>query len=63
MNTFITWVGAFVMVVLISALLAYPYMILWNNCLVPAIPALQPVDWMQMWGIAILINGLVKTSK
>lgn len=55
--------GAVVLVIALSALLAYPYMILWNECLVPAIPALQKVEWMQMWGIAVLAHGLVRSSK
>jgi hypothetical protein len=47
----------------VSLVLAYPYMIIWNNCLVPAIPALQKVEWLQMWGIAVLIQSLLRTGK
>lgn len=54
---------ALAVVVAFSALLAYPYMILWNQLLVPAVTILKPVEWGQMWGIAILINGLFKSSK
>lgn len=55
--------GAVVLVIALSALLAYPYMILWNQCLVPAIPALKEVEWLQMWAITILAHGLFKSSK
>jgi len=43
----------------VSLLLSYPVMLLWNLCLVPAIPAIMPVGWLQMWGISILISLLV----
>ena len=58
------FVGALMIVVLFSALLAYPYMLLWNTFLVKAIPGIKEVEWMQMWGITILAHGLFKnTSK
>lgn len=47
-------------VLLVSFLLSYPAMLLWNLCLVPAVPTLTEVGWLQMWGIAILIGILVK---
>lgn len=56
------FLGAFVIVVLFSALLSYPYMLLWNNFLVPAVSNLKEVEWMQMWGITILIHGLFKST-
>jgi hypothetical protein len=59
----ITWTMTFVAVLAFSMLLAYPYMILWNQCLVPAIPGLREVEWLQMWAIAILFNGLFKGFK
>ena len=52
--------GALVIVVVISALLAYPYMLLWNSFLIKAIPGINQVEWMQMWGITILAHGLFK---
>ena len=47
-------------ILLVSFLLSYPAMLLWNLCLVPAVPALAEVGWLQMWGIATLIGILVK---
>lgn len=58
----VAFLGAFSMVILFSFLLAYPYMLLWNNCLVPAIPALKEVEWLQMWAITILAHGLFKST-
>lgn len=48
--------------IVLSAALAVPAMLLWNGCLVPAVPVLTEVSWLQMWGIAILVNLLTKTS-
>lgn len=54
--------GAVIIVVLLSALLAYPYMLLWNAFLVKAIPSLNEVEWMQMWGITILAHGMFRST-
>jgi hypothetical protein len=48
--------------VLLSFLLSYPLMLLWNLCLVPAVTTLKEVGWLQMWGIVFLLNCLFKTS-
>lgn len=48
--------------IVLSFLLSYPLMLLWNGCLVPAAPALNEVTWLQMWGIIILTKGMVKSS-
>lgn len=47
--------GALLVIIGISFLLAYPIMWLWNVALVPAAPMLQPIEWLQAWGIKILI--------
>lgn len=49
-------------VVFLGLLLSYPVMLLWNGCLVPAIPSLQEIGWLQAWGIMILTNFLFKAS-
>jgi hypothetical protein len=46
-------------VLFIGLLFSYPAMLLWNYCLVPAIPALSPVTWLQMYGIQVLLSILV----
>ena len=50
--------------IMLAYVLSYPTMILWNDCLVPAIPSITIVTWHQMWGImcsiyfvAILAEG------
>ena len=54
--------GALIGVVLIGLVTSYPLMILWNECLVPAVPAINKVEWLQMWGITILIGAMCKGS-
>lgn len=51
--TFVTTLG---FLVALSALYAYPVMLLWNGCLVPAIEGVHTVSWLQMWGINIMIS-------
>lgn len=48
--------------VCLSALMAYPFMLLWNVCLVPAIQGVQQVTWLQMWGISLLARFLFYTN-
>lgn len=50
------WIVEVAVTVIISLLLSYPLMLLWNIALVPAVSILSPVGWMQMWGIAILLS-------
>ena len=61
------WIVVLVVALILSALLSYPLMLLWNIALVPAIVILNPVSWMQMWGIfvlvTILINGVTVKPK
>lgn len=57
----VTTTGAIVGAILFSFLLSYPAMILWNTCLVPAIPGLQHTDWLQMWGISLLLKSFSKS--
>ena len=51
--TFVTIVG---FLVALSALFAYPLMLLWNGCLVGAVDGVNTVTWLQMWGINVLFS-------
>lgn len=62
-ETFVKVVGFLTTAVLISFLLSYPLMILWNECLIPAVPGLKEVEWLQMWGINLLIGSMCKSTK
>lgn len=48
-------------IVIYGLLLSLPVMWLWNTCLIPAIPGLQTIGWMQAWGISILCGILFKS--
>jgi hypothetical protein len=62
MKTLGYFIGILLAVVLVSFLLCYPLMLLWNSCLVPAVSALKPVTWLQMWGISIVFGCLFGNS-
>lgn len=54
--------GVIVAIVVLSFLLSYPIMLLWNYCLVPAVPAVREVGWLQAWGIMVLFGFLFKAN-
>jgi hypothetical protein len=53
-------IAAFVLIVIFGLLLSLPVMLLWNLCLVPAIPGVLEIGWLQAWGIMILCGFLFK---
>lgn len=50
------------LIVFFGLLLSLPVMWLWNIALVPAIPGLVEIGWLQAWGILILCNFLFKPT-
>lgn len=60
MNTLVKIVGLIGLAVLLSFVLSYPVMLLWNGCLVPAVSGVHEVTWLQAWGISILFQFLFK---
>lgn len=54
--------GVILIFLVVSFLVSYPLMWLWNLCLVPAIPGLAEVGWLQMWGISILVGALTRNN-
>jgi len=51
-------IGAILLVVTLSFLLSWPVMVLWNECLVPAIQGINEVTWLQAWGLSVLAGFL-----
>ena len=49
-------------VILLSALFAWPVMVLWNACLAPTVAGIKAVDFWAAWGIMILCNLLFKPN-
>ena len=66
MDKFSAYIGAFVILIVgalfVSFLLAWPVMLLWNGCLVPAVEGVKEIGWLQAWGLQFLINMLFKVS-
>jgi len=56
------FIGLLLVLVLISLLLAWPVMMLWNGCLVGAIDGVQEIGWLQAWGLQFLFGILFKTT-
>lgn len=55
-------VAAVGLIVFFGLLFSLPVMWLWNIALVPAIPGLAQIGWLQAWGILILCGLLFKPS-
>jgi hypothetical protein len=47
---------------LLSFLLAWPVMMLWNGCLVDAVTGVKEVTWLQAWGLNMLAGIMFKTN-
>jgi hypothetical protein len=52
----------FLVILVLGLLLSFPVMLLWNACLVPAIPAIMEIGWLQAWGILVLFGILFKPN-
>lgn len=50
------------LIVFFGLLFSLPVMWLWNAALVPAIPGVVKIGWLQAWGILILCGLLFKPS-
>jgi hypothetical protein len=53
---------AFLLIITVGLIISWPVMFLWNECLVGAISGINPIGWLQAWGILILFGMLFKTS-
>lgn len=53
---------AIAIAIITGIILAFPVMLLWNYALVPAIPVINQITWMQSWGIMLLMNFLFRTT-
>ena len=55
-------VGFIAIFVLLSFILAWPVMALWNGCLVGAVDGVHQITWLQAWGLSILCSFLFKPT-
>lgn len=51
-----------VVVIALGLLFSLPVMLLWNACIVAAIPGVKTIGWLQAWGILVLCGLLFKNS-
>lgn len=63
MEKFIVFLLGLSTLVFLSFVLSWPVMMLWNGCLVDAVPAVKEISWLQGWGISILSGILFRHSK
>ncbi len=56
------FIGLVLALVLVSFLLAWPVMELWNGCLVPATTGIREIGWLQAWGLQFLFGILFKST-
>lgn len=52
----------FLVTILIGIVMSFPIMLLWNYCLVPAVPLMTEITWLQAWGLFILFGLLFRTT-
>lgn len=61
-KVFTVMAAAAALVVAWGLIISLPVMLLWNWCLVPAVPLLDEIGWLQAWGIYLLFALLFKSS-
>ena len=54
------FVIAIILLLFVSAVIAYPFMLVWNYYLVPAITVLKPVGLIQAFWISIFMGCFVR---
>ncbi len=59
LSAIVGFIGIFV---LLSFILAWPVMALWNGCLVGAVDGVHQITWLQAWGLSILCSFLFKPT-
>ena len=63
MNNVANIIGmAILITIAVGIILSFPIMWLWNLCLVPAVPILIEINWLQAWGIYVLFGILFKPA-
>jgi hypothetical protein len=58
----VTFIAALAVVVVLSLLMAYPIMWLWNWALVPAVDGINLISFWQAYGLNILFTVLFKST-
>ena len=56
------FIGLLIVCLIFSIILAWPVMLLWNGCLVPAVTVCRDISFWQAFGLSILFSMLFKSS-
>jgi hypothetical protein len=62
MKIAVAFLGMIAFAVVVSFLLAWPAMWLWNNVLIDVFPMINSIGWVDMWGLMILTQLLFGTA-
>ena len=62
LSTIMLVIGGIALIAVLGLLFSLPVMWLWNAALVPAIPGIKTIGWLQAWGILILSGLLFKPT-
>jgi hypothetical protein len=55
-------IGIVAAILVVSFLLSWPVMMLWNGCLVGAVDGVREIGWLQAWGLQFMLNLMFKTT-
>ena len=61
MELLVRFLSLLIVGVVVGAIVSFPVMLLWNSCLVPAVPGAKEVAWLQAWGIMIMVQLMFQT--
>lgn len=61
-NALGTILGGLALLFLAAAILGYPTMLLWNDCLVPAVDGIHEIGFLQAIGLNFLFSILFKSN-
>lgn len=62
MELLIRFLSVLIVGIVVGAIVSYPVMLLWNSCLVPAVPGIKEVSWIQAWGIMLMGQLMFQTK-
>lgn len=62
MDKLLAFAAVIALLLILALVMALPTMLLWNLCLVPAVPALVEIGFWQALGINVLCSILFKSS-
>lgn len=62
MELLVRFLSVLIIGIVVGAIVSYPVMLLWNSCLVPVVPGIKEVAWIQAWGIMVMGQLMFQTK-